>query len=235
MSKHRKVTMRKYMNYTIGRKQIFGRHARFVIEPGSGDSDPGQLDIDVSGGGSGDNDDQDDDNDTDDITALRQQLAAEKAKADRFKSSIDKLTKEKGDLNKRLHAQMSAEDQLKEEQEERDRRFAEMEKELRTNKYSKRLVGIGMAESDADTFAATIPEIEDSDSFFDTLSKFIKAREKAAADSAIQELLKSRPDINVGNGEGEKEDPAMALAKAAVEASKGRNAAVNADIINKYL
>lgn len=226
--------MRKYMNYTIGRKQIFGNHARFAVEPGSNDPDMGSDNSGISGGGSsgGSNDDGDSGVDLED---LKRELANAKATAERFKVSIDKLTKEKGDLNKKLHAQMSAEDQLKEAQEERDRQFAEMKQELRTSRYSKRLVGIGMTETDADTFAAIIPEIEDPDTFFDTFGSFVQAREKAAAEKAIQELLKSRPDINAGNGGGEKDDPAMALAKATVAANKGRSSVADADIINKYL
>ena len=177
--------------------------------------------------GSGDGDES--------LESLKQELARAKADAERFKNSISKLTKERAELTKKNRDMMSADQLEKDAREEREKRFAEMEKELRANKYSKRLVGLGMAETDADAFALTLPEIEDADAFFDTLSKFIKAKEKAATDKAVQELLKSRPDINAGTGDANKDDPAMALAKASVEASKRHSATVNTDILKNYM
>ena len=223
--------MRKYMNYTIGRKNIFNR-ARFEIEPGSNDAGDEGHDL---GAGNGGGSSEEDNNGEASLESLKAQLATAKAEAQRFKNSIDKLTKEKSELNKKANSLMTAEQKAQEIQEERDKRFAEMEKELRTNKYSKRLVSIGMKEEDADAFAATIPELEDSDAFFTTLNDFIAAKEKAASERAIQDLLKSRPDINAGNGDKEKDDPAMQLAKMAVEANKGKKGGVNSDIINRYL
>lgn len=228
--------MRKWMNYTIGRKQIFGKHARFAVAP---EGDGGELSGGVSAGGSsseeGGSDDSGSEEEDEDLDALKMQIAKLQADNTRYKNSINKLTEEKGKLTKKNREMMSADQIAQEEREERDRRFAEMEKELRTNKYSKKLVGIGMTETDADTFASTIPEIEDSDSFFATLGEFIKTREKIAAENAIQELLKNRPDIHAGNGEADKDDPAMALAKRSVEANKNHYSGLNQSIIKNYL
>ena len=230
--------MRKYMNYTIGRKHIFGKHSRMAMP--MLDSDDG-VSGGSAGGGSAEQlgDSEGDSNESgaeeEDADSLTAQIAKLKAENQRFKNSINKLTEEKGRLTKKNREMMSADQIAQEEREERDRKFAEMEKELRTNKYSKRLVGIGMTETDADTFASTIPEIEDSDSFFATLGEFIKTREKIAAENAIQELLKNRPDIHAGNGEADKDDPAMALAKRSVEANKNHYYGLNQSIIKNYL
>lgn len=218
------------MNNHFGQSRIF-RHVRFAVEPSAGED--GSIDTDVSGGGSASEDKTDDDGET--LESLRQALAKANGDLERYKNSITRLNKEKSDLTKKNREMMSADQLEKEAQEERERRFAEMEKELRANKYSKRLVGLGMEEKDADVFAMTIPDLEDADSFFNTLADFIKAREKNASDKAIQDLLKSRPDINAGTGDSTKEDPAMALAKAAVEASKRHSATVNTDILKNYM
>lgn len=228
--------MRKHMNNYFGYARIF-KHARFAVEPGSMDSEGGDIEIDASAGGSGESDSADnkDTSDSDQSLAdLRAELARAKAEAQRFKNTNDKLLKEKGELAKEKRAMMTADQIAKEEREERDRQFAEMEKELRSNKYSKKLVGIGMAEADADTFASTLPKLEDEDSFFATIDAFVKAREKTAADTAIQNLLKSRPDINAGHGDADKDDPAMASAKAAVQRKKASAAQSNQDILKNY-
>lgn len=222
--------MRKYMNNHFGYSRIF-RHARFDVDPVA---EEGSIEVDVAAGGGLSNESGSGDGD-ESLESLKQELARAKADAERFKNSISKLTKERAELTKKNRDMMSTDQLEKEAREEREKRFAEMEKELRANKYSKRLVGLGMAETDADAFALTLPEIEDADAFFDTLSKFIKAKEKAATDKAVQELLKSRPDINAGTGDANKDDPAMALAKASVEASKRHSATVNTDILKNYM
>lgn len=219
------------MNNHFGQSRIF-RHVRFAVEPSAGED--GAIDTDISGGGSSASDDKPDDN-GETLESLRQALAKANGDLERYKNSITRLNKEKSDLTKKNREMMSADQLEKEAQEERERRFAEMEKELRANKYSKRLVGLGMEEKDADAFATTIPDLEDADSFFDTLAGFVKAREKNAADKAIQDLLKSRPDINAGTGDSTKDDPAMAYAKAAVEAQKKNGTMASIDILKKYI
>lgn len=197
------------------------RHMRLVAPVDNGSEG---LDINVSAGGSdstptGDGEETTVDTSAD-IEALKAELAKAKAEALRFKNTNDKLLKEKGELTKKNREMMSADQLEKEAQEERDKKFAEMAKELRVNRYSKRLVGLGMSEKEADAFAEQIPEMEDIDGFFTTLGSFIQAKTKEASENAVQELLKNRPEINAGNGDAEKDDPAMEFAKRAVAQRK---------------
>lgn len=224
--------MRKNMNNHFGYARLFN-NARFKL--------PLMLDPDdgVSGGSSdagadisGLQDDQQED-DHESIEALKAELAKSKADAERYKNSINKLTKEKKELSDKARNLMTTDQLEKEAQEAREKRFAEMEKELRVSKYSKRLVGVGMTEEDADKFASTMPEMEDADAFFNTLGAFVKSREKTAADNAIQDLLKSRPDINAGHGDLDKDDPAMELAKASLKHMDSRG--VNENILKNYI
>lgn len=232
----------KYMNNHYGQSRIF-KNARFKFDPRSRIMfAPDDGVSGGSGGGSGDSGDGAGGEGTDDkgedasLDMLKAALAEAQAEREKLKNSIDKLTKQNGELTKKNREHMTAEQIAQEAQEERDKRFAEMEKELRNNKYSKRLVGMGMAEADADTFADLLPDIEDSDSFFDTLGAFIKAREKAASDNAVQELLKSRPDINAGHGDSDKDDQAMLLAKRAVSVKKERSSSENREnILKNYI
>lgn len=226
--------MRKHMNNHFGQSRIFGTRVRFAVDPASDVDGENGIENDGNlGGGSSSHDD--DKGEEESIESLKALLVQAKAEAARFKNTNDKLLKEKGELTKKNREMMTADQREKEAQEERDKRFAEMEKELRVNKYSKRLVSIGMTETDADTFASMIPELEDADAFFNTFNTFVQAREKSASDKAIQDLLKSRPDINAGHGDSDKDDPAMALAKASVEANKNRNVTVNQDILKRYM
>lgn len=222
------------MNNHFGYARIFN-HAHFAVAPESGAELDGGIQTDTGDLGGGSADEHETADDPEDISSIKAELARVRADNERYKNSISKLNKEKGELTKKNREMMSADQLEKEAHEEREKRFAEMERELRANKYSKRLVGIGMAEADADTFAAMLPELEDADNFFASLSSFVQAREKSASDKAIQDLLKSRPDINAGNGDANKDDAAMTLAKAAVANLKGRNTAVNQDIIKNFL
>lgn len=233
--------MRKFMNNHFSNSHIFGKHARFVVAP-EGNADVGEsLDsnLDGSGNGSGtsevDIDSTDDADNLESIELIKAELAKAKADAERYKNSISKQNKQIKELTDKNKSLMTADQLETEAQEAREKRFAEMEKELRTNKYSKRLVGVGMAEAEADSFAATMPELEDADTFFDKLGMFVKTREKVAAEKAIQDLLKSRPDIHAGNGDSDKDDPAMALAKRSAERRGANYGKVNEDILKNYM
>lgn len=223
------------MNNHFGYSRIF-KNARFAVEEGNGGNGPDGIDIDVSGGGSGSENNEPDNKDgSETMNKYKELLAKANADIERYKNSISKLNKEKSELTKKNRDMMGADQLEKEAREEQQKRIAEMEKEIRTNKYSKRSIALGMTETEADDFAASLPEFEDADKFFSTLGNFIKAKEKAAADKAIQDLLKTRPDIQAGNGDSDKEDPAMAFAKRSVAMNKGNNfGKVNDDIIKYY-
>lgn len=194
------------------------------------DADDGMTGSEVGGVGGSSSDSADDD---ETLESLRAQLAKINAEKEKYKNSIDNLTRKNKELTDKNRQHMTTEQLEKEAQEEREKRFAEMEKELRTNRYSKKLVSIGMPEADADAFASTLPEMEDSDTFFNTLATFISAKEKAAGENAVQELLKNRPDINAGNGDADKDSPALTLAKASVESRK--NQGNNTNILKSYM
>lgn len=214
------------------------RHAKFKMPIRMFDADDGVSGGSESVGGTSGIEDEpakDDESTNESLESLKAQLQAAKVEAQRFKNSLDKANKEKGELSKKNRDMMSAEQLAKEAEEERNRRFAEMEKELRVNKYSKRLVGIGMTETDADSFASIMPELEDADTFFSSLDSFIKAKIKTAKADAVQELLKNRPDIHSGNGDSGDDDPAMAYARKSIEARKSMSGLANTDIINKFL
>ena len=233
--------MRKFMNNHFSNSRIFGKHARFVVAPEE-NTDAGESldgDLDGSGNGSGasevDIDGTNDADNSESIELIKAELAKAKADAERYKNSISKQNKQIKELTDKNKSLMTADQLETEAQEAREKRFAEMEKELRTNKYSKRLVGVGMAEAEADLFATTMPELEDADTFFDKLGTFVKTREKVAAEKAIQDLLKSRPDIHAGNSDSDKDDSAMVLAKASVQKSKTSFSGVNQNILNNYM
>lgn len=221
----------KFMNNHYGQSLIF-KNARFKVPPAEGDGGTdGALD---TGGSSGGSNDSGSDGGTDDgvtIDDLKVALAKAKAEADRLKSANDKLAKDNGKLTKEARARMSAEDQAKAEQEERDKELAELKKEVRTARYSKRLVGFGMVEAEADELAGIIPELEDADAFFDAIGKFVEGLKKSAAESAVQELLKNRPDIQAGSGDGK---ISVADEKAIAIAKTGRGGARNNDIAKLY-
>lgn len=212
----------KFMNNHYGQSQIFGKRVRFMAEP-SGDAGNGIGDSGTAGGASDDGDNgngEDGDNGGSDdlsIEELKLQLAKEKAEKERFKSSVDNLTKKNKELTDKTRKYMTDEQKAAADKEARDQELEELKREVRISKYSKRLVGFGMTENDADELAGIIPELGDNyDSFFDGLGKFVEAAKKTAGEAAVQKLLKDRPDINAGNGEATKtvaEEKAVAIGK----------------------
>lgn len=218
----------KYMNMSRYSQRFF-KNARFKAAPDSGEGgEPGAGD-DVSGGGGSSPDKGGADEPS--IEDLKIQLAKAQAQADRYKNSIDNLTKRNGELTKQNRQYMNDEERAKADQEERDRELAELKAKVRTTDYAKRFVGMGLTEGDADSMAATLPELEDADGFFSGLSKYVESVRKASAEAAVQELLKNRPDINAGNGESSTsiaEEKAVALAK-----SRG-GVTGNNEIANNY-
>lgn len=224
----------KYMNNHYGQSRIFGK-ARFNA-PDMGDGANDGADISGAGGAGADDsgaDDSGDDGSEPTIDELQAQLAKAKADYQKLKVQSDKAAKEAKQYKDQARARMNADEQAQQAQAEKDAQFEEMKRELRINKYSKRLVGIGMDETQADEMASILPEIEDHDAFFDALGKFIESVKKSSGDAAVQKLLKDRPEINAGGGDSDKDDPAMALAKSFVDSHKGQGNA-GADIIKNY-
>lgn len=226
----------KYMNSRhYGQSLIFGKRARFMAEPSGDAGADGDNPIDSTGGAgaSSDDDGAPDDESLDDLKA---QLAKAKADYQRLKIQNDNNSRQAKQLKDQLRSKQTAEEQKQEEQAEREAEFEALKKEVRQTKYSKRLVGMGMTENDADELASIIPEMEDHDAFFDAIGKFVESVRKTAGDAAVQKLLKDRPDINAGGGDSDKSDPAMIFAKQFVEGRKSSaHGVVNDNILKNYL
>ena len=197
----------KYMNNHYGQSHLFGKRVRFMAES-SGDEGNGIGEGGTAGGtsnGDGDGDGDNDNGEPDELSIeeLKLQLAKEKAEKERFKSSVDNLTRKNKELTDKTRKYMTDEQKAAADKEARDQELEDLKREVRVSKYSKRLVGFGMTEADADELAGIIPELgENYDSFFDGLGKFVEAIKKVAGEVAVQKLLKDRPDINAGNGNG---------------------------------
>lgn len=237
----------KFMNNHYGQSRIF-KYARRVA-PDMGDvlGDGLSEGADGSGGGSGsdvnEGSDDGDNDEGDSLESLKAQLAKAKADAERFKNAIDKNAKEakklKGQLNEanaNLRAKMTDAEREAEAQRESAEELEQVRTELRTIKYSKRLMGIGMAESDAEDMAKAIPELEDSDAFFDALGKFVESVKKTAGEDRLQKFIAdNKIDVAAGQGDSSKDDPAMAFAKKYVDAQKSANKGTQENIISNYL
>lgn len=238
----------KFMNNHYGYSRIF-KHARRVA-PDMGDALGDGLGegADVSGGGSGSgtNDNPDDganDEGDDSLESLKIQLAKAKADAERYKNAIDKNAKEakklKGQLNEanaNLRAKMTDAEKEAEAQRESAEELEQVRSELRTIKYSKRLIGFGMDEKDADEMASVIPAMEDADAFFDALGKFVESVKKTAGEDRLQKFIAdNKIDVAAGQGDSSKDDPAMAFAKRFVESKKSSANVTNKDILKNYM
>lgn len=238
----------KFMNNHYGQSRIF-KHARRVAPEGAdvlggdGFAEGGEG----SGGGSG-TDGADGSNDTDgdgeeSLESLKAELAKAKADAERFKNAIDKNTKEAKNLkaqlnqaNANLRAKMTDAEKEAEAQKEKAEELEQVRSELRTIKYSKRLMGVGMPETDAEEMAKAIPELEDADAFFDALNKFVESVKKTAGEDRLQKFIAdNKIDVSAGQGDSQKDDPAMAFAKRVVERNKSKTSGSNSDIINNFL
>ena len=238
----------KFMNNHYGQSRIF-KYARKVA-PDNGDvlGDGFSEGADSSGGSSGSDENNDSDDGTNDdggesLESLKAELAKAKADAERFKNSIDKNAKEakklKAQLNEanaNLKAKMTDAEKKAEAERESAEELEQVRLELRTIKYSKRLMGVGMAEADAENMAKAIPELEDADAFFDALTKFVESVKKTAGEDRLQKFISdNKIDVNAGQGDSQKDDPAMAYAKRVIEQKKSGGGATNNDIIKNFL
>jgi len=219
----------KFMNNHYGQSLIF-KHARHNA-PDMGDvGGDGGTDGDGSGGGSG-TDGSDGGDDGDSLEELKAQLAKAKAESERYKNSISKLTSANSDLKKQNRQLMNDDQKAQADRDERDQELEELKKQVRVAAYSKRFIGFGMTEKEADELAEATPAMEDSDLFFDALGSFIESIKKTSGEEAVQKLLKDRPDINAGNGDKKStvaEDKAVAIAKKAASRAASNN------IVNYY-
>ena len=225
----------KFMNNHYGQSHIFGRarckmpmNLQFFAESPGGDG--GETGNDGDSGDSGSGSEK-----APSVEELLAQLAQERATNAQNKAALDKALKEKGELTKNLRAKMSAEEQEAEAKkaadEAKDARIQELESKFRTMDYSKRYMGIGMDEKTAESLSELTGDLPDVDKFFSALDKFVKAKIKTAGENAVQELIKSNPDIKAGTGSTDKNAWVGDVAKELAHQKTG----VNTSNLERYM
>ena len=243
--KHRKVgiDMYKRMNKNLEKTRFkYPMNLQFFAETagdgGDGGSASGQnADATKNDGTDGNNptNGTDDNPSHDDLVAelarMRTEATQAQAERDRYKNSIDDLTKKNKELTAQVRATMTAEQQIdaakKEAEEAKDKRLKEVEAELATIQATKRYMALEMGEQLAeDTAKAEIKG--DMDTVHANIAKHIKA----IKDTAYQQALKDRPDPRGGNGDPDKNKNASSMAQARAYAA--RKNGVNMDILNMY-
>ena len=226
----------KFMNNHYGQSRIFD-HARckmpmnlqfFAESAGDGgDGGSGGSDLGESGEGSQENNPS--------VEELMAQLAQERAENAKNKNALDKALREKGELTKNLRAKMTAEEQeqeaKREAEEAKDAKIQELESKFRTMDYSKRYMGIGMDEKTAESLSELTGDLPDVDKFFSALDKFVKTKIKTAGENAVQELIKSNPDIKAGTGSADKNAWVGDIAKELAHQKTG----VNTSNLERYM
>ena len=225
----------KYMNNHYGQSQIFGRarckmpmNLQFFAEPTGDGGDGGEGGSDGVEGDSGEND-------APTVEELMAQLAQERATNAQNKAALDRALKEKGELTKNLRKRMTAEETENEEKrladEAKDAEIKELKEKFRTMDYSKRYMGIGMDEKTAESLSELTGDLPDVDKFFSALDKFVKAKIKTAGENAVQELIKSNPDIKAGTGSADKNAWVGDVAKELAHQKTG----VNTSNLERYM
>ena len=212
----------KFKNAPFKNASVLPMNIQFFAD-GEGDSGTGSDD----GNGSGSDV-------TPSVEELMTQLAQERATNAQNKAALDKALKEKGELTKNLRAKMTAEEQADEAKrladEAKDAEIKELKDKFRMMDYSKRYMGIGMDEKTAESLSELTGDLADADKFFSALDKFVKAKIKTAGENAVQELIKSNPDIKAGSGG----DGKTSLAEERAVSIGKRTAGANEDILKFY-
>ena len=169
------------------------------------------------------------------LARARTEASQANADKERFKNSVDKLTRQYGELTNQVRERMSADEQAAAEKAEaeaaKDAKIQELETKFRLMNYSKRFMGVGMDETSATELATLTGEIAEPDKFFSALDKFVKATIKKAGEDSVEALIKSNPSIKAGNGDGSGESLAVRKAKELAGGSR----TVNQDILKNYM
>ena len=176
---------------------------------------------------------------TDNTTPTVEELIAKLAQRDadyaKLKNSFDTTSSELSTAKKQLKQKMTAEEQIEEEKrladEAKDAKIQELESKFRMMDYSKRYMGIGMDEKTAEMLSELTGELTDADKFFSVLDKFMKEKIKSAGENAVQELIKSNPEIKAGTGETDKNAWVSDMAKELAH----QKSAANKSILERYL
>lgn len=174
-------------------------------------------------------------NKTPTVEELLTKLAQKDADYAKLKNSFDTTSSELSTAKKQLKAKMTAEEQIEEEKriadEAKDAEIKELKEKFRTMDYSKRYMGIGMDEKAAESLSELTGDLPDVDKFFSALDKFVKAKIKTAGENAVQELIKSNPDIKAGTGSADKNAWVGDIAKELAHQKTG----VNTSNLERYM
>ena len=174
-------------------------------------------------------------NKTPTVEELLTKLAQKDADYAKLKNSFDTTSSELSTAKKQLKAKMTAEEQIEEEKriadEAKDAEIKELKDKFRTMDYSKRYMGIGMDEKTAESLSELTGDLPDVDKFFSALDKFVKAKIKTAGENAVQELIKSNPDIKAGTGSADKNSWVGDVAKELAHQKTG----VNTSNLERYM
>lgn len=174
-------------------------------------------------------------NSTPTVEELMAKIAQKDADYAKLKNAFDSKASALSKTEKQLKAKMSAEEQIEEEKriadEAKDARIQELESKFRMMDYSKRYMGIGMDEKTSEMLSELTGELSDVDKFFSVLDKFMKVKIKSAGENAVQELIKSNPEIKAGTGEADKNAWVSDMAKELAH----QKSAANKNILERYL
>ena len=174
-------------------------------------------------------------NKTPTVEELLTKLAQKDADYAKLKNSFDTTSSELSTAKKQLKAKMTAEEQIEEEKriadEAKDAEIKELKDKFRVMDYSKRYMGIGMDEKTAESLSELTGDLPDVDKFFSALDKFVKAKIKTAGENAVQELIKSNPDIKAGTGSTDKNAWVGDIAKELAHQKTG----VNTSNLERYM
>ena len=218
----------KYMNNHFGKNRIPMNLQIFAESGESKGGENGETDGEDGTGGDKPTYEQL----VEELAKARTEASQANADKERFKNSVDRLTRQNGELTNQVRERMSADEKAAAEKAEaKDARIQELESKVRLMDYSKRFMGVGMDETSATELAGLTGEIAEPDKFFSTLDKFVKATIKKAGEDSVEALIKSNPSIKAGNGDGGGESLAVRKAK---ELSRG-NRTVNQDILKNYM
>lgn len=169
------------------------------------------------------------------VEELLTKLAQKDADYAKLKNSFDTTSSELSTAKKQLKAKMTAEEQIEEEKriadEAKDAEIKELKDKFRVMDYSKRYMGIGMDEKTAESLSELTGDLSDVDKFFSALDKFVKAKIKTAGENAVQELIKSNPDIKAGTGSADKNAWVGDVAKELAHQKTG----VNTSNLERYM
>ena len=174
-------------------------------------------------------------NNTPTVEELMAKIAQKDADYAKLKNAFDSKASALSKTEKQLKAKMSAEEQIEEEkriaEEAKDAKIQELESRFRVMDYSKRYMGIGMDEETAESLSELTGDLPDVDKFFSALDKFVKAKIKTAGENAVQELIKSNPDIKAGTGSTDKNAWVGDIAKELAHQKTG----VNTSNLERYM